>query len=421
MSSLSSLQLSSLPLRPSTLTLLHQRGFVTLGEWSEAKHAGLATLAAELKLDLVETQRIWKEVQECLAEEEIVGTSTTTSATTKTKNNSTTSTSGTTASELLAALPPTGIISFCRAIDQLFWTGGFPLGSLTEVAGLPGVGKTQLAMQLSVTARLPQSLGGVQGQTIYIDTEGSLVPERIYTMAQALLVHAQGTLYKRYKKTNPNHPASSSSLLSSLSSSLLPKDFSTPEQILEGIHIFRVYDPASLTSTLYSLPHWIETLGNIKLIVVDSIAFPFRSSPTPWQSTQCIVQLAALLNDIASQYQLAVVCVNQMTTTGRSRGTFSSSSSSSSWSSSWVPALGDSWAHAVTTRLILGQESVKGKHRICRLVKSPCLPPGQALFQVTEQGIRDVVPITSTMDVSNDDKGIRRDKENEPIKRQRTK
>ena len=87
------------------------------------------------------------------------------------------------------------------------------------------------------------------------------------------------------------------------------------------------------------------------------------------------------LTQLALQYNLAVVVVNQMTTKG----------------DLLVPALGESWAHAVTTRLLLsgsgsGDGSVSTLHqqqpRTCRLTKSPRLPSGAADFQIVEAGVR---------------------------------
>ena len=54
---------------------------------------------------------------------------------------------------------------------------------------MPGVGKTQLAMQLCVDTAIPTAFGGVEGESVYIDSEGSFSPERIYEMAKELVVH----------------------------------------------------------------------------------------------------------------------------------------------------------------------------------------------------------------------------------------
>jgi RecA/RadA recombinase len=153
------------------------------------------------------------------------------------------------------------------------------------------------------------------------------------------------------------------------------------------------------------------------LIVIDSIAFHFRAvTPTDSQyyiqRTKTLTQLAAYLGDLASHYNLAVVAINQMTTKfipqqgGKTNnGTFLSTH---------VPALGESWAHSTTTRVLLkndeffvsttpqeeddndisrkpglGQPQVR-QERSCVLVKSPNRPPGSAIFQITQDGIRDV-------------------------------
>ena len=61
-----------------------------------------------------------------------------------------------------------------------------------------------------------------------------------------------------------------------------------------------------------------------------------------------------------------------------------------------IPALGESWAHATTTRLLLMSDAVVNDSsqqcRICKLVKSPHKPAGTAAFTITEFGIRGAIP-----------------------------
>ena len=71
-----------------------------------------------------------------------------------------------------------------------------------------------------------------------------------------------------------------------------------------------------------------------------------------------------------------------------------------------VPALGESWAHSITTRLMVdhyrhfhdtGESGAVNAHgmdevRTCTLVKSPHKPNGTALFMITDKGIRGVPP-----------------------------
>lgn len=64
-----------------------------------------------------------------------------------------------------------------------------PLGKMTEVCGVAGAGKTQFCMQLAVDATIPEEFGGVGGHAVYVDTEGSLVVERLAEMAAATVQH----------------------------------------------------------------------------------------------------------------------------------------------------------------------------------------------------------------------------------------
>ena len=52
-----------------------------------------------------------------------------------------------------------------------------------------------------------------------------------------------------------------------------------------------------------------------------------------------------------------------------------------------MPALGESWAHACTNRIILHWE---GDQRLAHLYKSPRLPTGTATYDVTADGVRGI-------------------------------
>ncbi|XP_063999849.1 DNA repair protein RAD51 homolog 2 isoform X2 [Pogoniulus pusillus] len=65
--------------------------------------------------------------------------------------------------------------------------GGVSCGSLTEITGPPGCGKTQLCIMLSVLATLPVSMGGLNGAVIYIDTESAFSAERIMSLEEEII------------------------------------------------------------------------------------------------------------------------------------------------------------------------------------------------------------------------------------------
>ncbi len=48
-------------------------------------------------------------------------------------------------------------------------------------------GKTQICMQLCVNTQIPEALGGLGGQAVYIDTEGSFMSKRVIEIANATI------------------------------------------------------------------------------------------------------------------------------------------------------------------------------------------------------------------------------------------
>ena len=353
------------------------------------------------------------------------------------------------------------IVSFSKPLDALLG-GGIALSELTEIVGLPGSGKTQLAMQLCVDARLPGKYGGVEGCAVVIDSEGSwggfhgsAGMERCWDMAVALVEHVRSSALRKMEARRAREEdkegggggggggaVGSSSRLGGRSeeeelASLVPCWF-TPQSILEGIHIFRVHDEASQTCTMYNLPQFLleqEEKGTpVKIVVVDSVAFHYRmtnsssTSTAPSQSslsftnknnngkhiiskggkstnsfsnTHNITRIATLLTEIASEFDVAVVAMNHLTT---KMDIDNNNPGTSSGGTKLVPALGESWAHAVSSRLMIDHlhrlcpessapmDDTMEDIRVCTLVKSPHKPPGTAQFVITDKGIRGVPP-----------------------------
>jgi len=68
---------------------------------------------------------------------------------------------------------------------------------VTEFCGVPGVGKTQLGIQLAVDVQIPVVFGGVGGKAVYIDTEGSFGIDRVQDIASAAVGHVASMARKR--------------------------------------------------------------------------------------------------------------------------------------------------------------------------------------------------------------------------------
>ena len=198
------LQLSTLPLRPSTLTCLNRRGFTTTRDVEISKgDGGISNFATELGVTLSEAVSIFREIDTAV-KSCTVGDSSAKSASLPASNSpiriySNPMKPATAASLILAKSSSIQngrhIVTFCQSIDTLLG-GGFARAELTEVAGLPGVGKTQLAMQVCVDARLPRGHGGTEGEAVYIDSEGSFSPERCFDMAKVRYLNCQKIYYR---------------------------------------------------------------------------------------------------------------------------------------------------------------------------------------------------------------------------------
>uniref|UniRef100_A0A803SRX0 DNA repair protein RAD51 homolog 3 n=1 Tax=Anolis carolinensis TaxID=28377 RepID=A0A803SRX0_ANOCA len=146
-----------------------------------------------------------------------------------------------TALELLEEEQAQGfIVTFCSALDGVLG-GGIQLGKITEICGAPGVGKTQLCMQLTVDIQIPESFGGLAGEAVFIDTEGSFMVDRVADMAVACVQHC-----RLIAETHPDedHPPAL-------------ETFSL-DNILSHIYYFRCHDYVELLAQVYLLPDFLS-------------------------------------------------------------------------------------------------------------------------------------------------------------------
>jgi len=256
----------------------------------------------------------------------------------------------------------THIVTFCAAFDEMVG-GGIPLGKITEFCGGPGMGKTQFGIQLAVDSIIPELFGGVGGEAIYIDCEGSFICERVVEIAQAASHHI-----KSVAENNSEEPGLQEAL-----------DAFSLQNILKKIHVFRCHDYVQLIALSHTLPGFIkENSGKVKIIILDSIAFHFRHDFEDMAlRTRLLHGLVQSFMKMACEHCLAVVIMNQMTT----------KISDDEQHSKLIPALGTSWGHACTIRIVL--QTVDGK-RYGHLLKSPMMQESTAPFDITIDGIRDV-------------------------------
>jgi RAD51-like protein 2 len=246
------------------------------------------------------------------------------------------------------------ISTFVPALDQMLGGNGVPMCKVTEFCGAPGLGKTQLAIQLAVNVQLPTALGGPGGHCIYIDTEGSFMATRVAEIAQGIVERLAVPLRGLDEAA---------------------REAVSVEGLLSNIYYFRVHNFVEQIALMACLRDRIRNeLTKVKLIIVDSIAFHFRRHFEDFSvRTRLLGTMAQTLIGLAKEFGLAVVLMNQVTTK-LERGK----------RAELVPALGETWGHSATNRIMLLEH--RGV-RWARLVKSPNMAKAEACYIVTEQGL----------------------------------
>ena len=127
--------------------------------------------------------------------------------------------------------------------------------------------------------------------------------------------------------------------------------------------------------------------------------------------------LAQTLNQLAFEFNLAVVVTNHITTRFDRATTGGGSSGgggggggggSGSGASYHVPALGEQWSHCITNRIMLGWDGGTGgmggpgglglAGRRAEVAKSPAWPVASCSYQVCKTGIRDAQTVRQDSD-----------------------
>ncbi|UCH69983.1 MAG: DNA repair and recombination protein RadA [Candidatus Bathyarchaeota archaeon] len=228
-----------------------------------------------------------------------------------------------------------------KSLDELLG-GGIETQAMTEFIGEYGVGKTQICLMLSVIAQLPQDKGGLEGNVVYIDTEGTFMPERIFEIASA---HGLD-----------------------------------PHETLKNIFLARAYNSSHQSLLIDHLFKFCPE-NNVKLVVVDSMIGHFRGEYVGRENLserqQKLNSLLHKLLRLTEAFNLPVVVTNQV-----------QANPAQFFGDPNKPAGGHVMAHACTHRVYLRKGS-KGT-RLAKVIDSPYLPENSTRFKITEKGIEDV-------------------------------
>ena len=232
------------------------------------------------------------------------------------------------------------LTSGTSAMDELLG-GGFETQSICEVFGEFGSGKTQIGHQLAVNTILPTSQGGLNGEVFYIDTEDTFRPERIAQMAEAVGMD--------------------------------------PQDALDRIHVARAYNSAHQMLLVDEIKRMAKSI-DVKLVIVDSLTSHFRAEFVGRgmlaSRQQKLNKHLKELKQLSDVQNALIVVTNQVM-----------SNPAALWGDPTKAIGGHIVGHASTFRLYLRKS--KGGRRIARLIDSPNLPEGEAVFTVTAEGLKD--------------------------------
>lgn len=228
-----------------------------------------------------------------------------------------------------------------KNLDNLLG-GGIETQAITEAYGQFASGKTQLGFQLAVNVQLPPEKGGLGRNCLFIDSENTFSPQRIIQIAKALKLD--------------------------------------PEKTLKNIYVARAYNSEHQIFLIDKCPEMIEE-KNIGLIVIDSLTSHFRADFVGRgelaERQQKLNRHLHQLQRLADAHNLVVYVTNQVMS--RPDVLFGDPT---------VPVGGHILAHQATYRLYFrkGREDT----RIGKLIDAANLPPGETVFKICEDGIRDV-------------------------------
>ncbi len=219
--------------------------------------------------------------------------------------------------------------------------GGIETQAITEFFGEFGSGKTQIMHQLAVNVTKPVSEGGLDGTAIYIDTENTFRPERIVQMAEGAEMD--------------------------------------PDEALAKVRVARAFN-SHHQMLLVEKAMELAREHSVRCLIVDSLTAHFRAE---FVGRGALADRQQKLNKhmhdlqrFSDLHNSVVGVTNQV-----------QAKPDAFFGDPTRPIGGHIVGHAATFRVYLRKS--KGPKRIARLIDSPSLPEGEAVFSVTEQGIGD--------------------------------
>ncbi|CAB4493546.1 uncharacterized protein OCT59_005211 [Rhizophagus irregularis] len=282
-----------------------------------------------------------------------------------------------------------------KGLDEAL-SGGIPFSSITELVGPTRSGKTQLCLTLSMLTTLPETMGGLGGGVCYIDTERSFNADRLIVIAE--------NRFPQYFGKDERGQANLDKMTSS-------------------IHKMDITSSKELTKRLDELQEFIIE-NDVKLLIVDSIGSLVRKeyqNPVKkcgWggplmERNDILLQQASKLKNLlilkfrfeylAESFRIPVVVTNQVITRNRSetvlpRECFRPIKKSREEGPEVTAALGNTWAHSVTTRIMMNKFHIRNLSNLKFTILNDLFPPNLQELTIVKSPIAANITIYYTIE-----------------------
>ena len=232
-----------------------------------------------------------------------------------------------------------------KNLDALLGGRGIEAGAMTEAYGAFGSSKSQLAFSLAVNVQLPKEQGGANGKAVFIDTEGTFSPSRVRQIAEGLGAN--------------------------------------PEKVLKNILVARAFNADHQILLLDKVNELIKEKNEpIKLLIIDSLTAHFRAEFSGRgqlaDRQQKLNKYLHQITRLAEQNKFAVYVTNQVM-----------ANPAMMFGDPTTHVGGHIVGHAAKVRLYLRRG--KQGSRVAKMIDSPDLPENEAVFFITEKGLKDEV------------------------------
>lgn len=246
--------------------------------------------------------------------------------------------------------------------------GGLAVGTVTEITGIAGSGKTQMCLHLAARAVLDDP----HAHVVYIDTERSFTARRFASILNGLAPDGVGTISAE-------------------------ADDPVLRARLDRVIVVRPLSSAHLIGAVQALGQFMAKQIKVALIVIDSIGALVRAEfdrEARMKRVEHLTALSAAIKRMADKLQAVVVVANQVVRLIDDGASLCGELEGQA-GARLQPSLGVSWAHNVNYRLLFqcmhGEARVSRQPDACRrsirIEKSPKSAQSTVVVRIGEAGL----------------------------------